>query len=175
MFCVEADRPVSQGVTWPIGAVAGVLAAALVAGVLIAIGTFTGTAFAAVGELLGLAFVLGPGWLGPAVAAGSVLAAGLIGGRAARRAEDSLFVAAIAGVAWFIAVYVVWVFVWTIWRLAISGEIGSAPWFPFHAAFLVFGGLVLPAIVSFLPAAVLWAWVVGAVLPGSSGSSQASA
>jgi len=174
---VEADQPAitSQGVTWLIGAVLGALDAALVAGVLSAIGTQTGTAFAAVGELLGFAFVLGPGWLEPAVAAGSVLAAGLIGGHAARRVEDSLFVAAISGVAWFIALYVVWVFVWTIWRLAISGEIGSAPWFPFHAAFLTFGGLLLPAIVFFLPAALTWASVVRAVLSGSSESSQASA
>src|SRR6478672_7036652 len=97
-----------------------------------------------------------------ALDAGSVLAAGLIGGHAARRVEDSLFVAAISGVAWFIALYVVWVFVWTIWRLAISGEIGSAPWFPFHAAFLTFGGLLLPAIVFFLPAALTWASVVRA-------------
>jgi len=154
--------------SWLVGAVVGALDAALVATVLVAIGALTGTAFAAVGDLVGLAFVLGPGWLGPAVGAASVLAAGLIGVRAARRGGDSLFVAAIAGVAWFTAVYVVWVFVWSTWRLGISGEIGSAPSFPFYAALLTFGGLLLPAIVFFLPAALLWAWVVGAVLSGSS-------
>jgi hypothetical protein len=78
-----------------------------------------------------------------------------------------MFLAAMAGVVWLIAVYVVWVFVWTIWRLAISGEIGSAPFLPFHTALLTFGGLLLPAIVFFLPAALLWTWVVGALLPGS--------
>src|SRR6476646_11789246 len=128
MFRVEAYQSAirSQRVTWLVGAVVGALVAAPLAAVLVAIGALTGTVFAAVGDLLGLAFVLGPGWLGPAVAAASVLAAGLIGGRAARRGGDGMFVAAIAGVVWFIAVYVVWVFVWTIWRLVVSGEIGSA-------------------------------------------------
>jgi hypothetical protein len=156
----------NEQATWIVGAVVGALDAALVAAVLVAIGAVTGTAFAVVGDLLGLAFVLGPGWLGPAVGAASVLAAGLIGGRAARRGGDSMFVAAIAGVAWLIAVYVVWVFVWTAWGLGISGEIGSAPFLPFYAALLTFAGLLLPAIVFFLPAALLWAWMVGAVLSG---------
>jgi hypothetical protein len=150
-----------------VGAVIGALAAALVVALLVTIGALTGSAFALIDDLFGFAYVLGPAWLGPAVAAGSILAAGLIGGRAARRATDNLLSAAVTGVLWFVAGYVAWVFVWTVWRLGVSGEIGSAPFLPFHAALLAFAGLLLPAIVLFLPAALLWTWVVRAVFGGA--------
>jgi hypothetical protein len=153
---------------WLVGAVVGALDAALVVAVLVASGALMGSAFALIDDLFGLAFVLGPGWLGPAVAAGSILAAGLIGGRAARRGKDSLFSAAVVAVLVFVAGYVAWVFMWTLWRLGTSAEIGSAPFLPFHAALLTLAGLLLPAIVLFLPAGLLWAWVVRAVLGGGS-------
>ncbi len=150
-----------SGPFWLIGAVVGALDAALVVALLVATDALMG---AVIDEFFGLAFVLGPAWLGPAVAAGSILVAGLIGGCAARRGTDSLVVAGMFGVLWFLAGYVAWVFVWTLWRLGMSAEIGSAPFLPFHAALLTLAGLLLPAIVVFLPAALLWAWVVGAVL-----------
>jgi hypothetical protein len=151
--------------TWLIGAVAGALVAALIVALLFATNALMG---ALMDDFFGLAFVLGPAWLGPAVAAGAILAAGLIGGRAARRGTDTLFVAGMLGVLWFVAGYVAWVFVWTLYRLGMSGELGSALLLPIYAALLALAELLLPALVLFLPASLLWAWLVGAVLrPGS--------
>jgi hypothetical protein len=159
--------------TWLVGALVGALDAALVLTVMVASGALTGSAFAVIAGLLGQAFDEGPGWLAPAVSAGSILAAGLIGGRAARRGRESLFRAAVVGVLWLVGAYVAWVLAWTAWRLGVSGDIGSVPFLPVYAALLAFAGLLLPAIVLFLPAALLWAWVVGAVLSGGSTGSRA--
>jgi hypothetical protein len=149
---------------WVAGAFAGVLDAALVVALMVATGALAGRTFGIIGELLGLAFVDGPQWLGPAITTGSILAAGVVGGRAARRGVDNLFGAAAIGVLWLVGGYVAWVFVWTMWRLVVVGGIGAAPLLPFEAALLAFAGLLLPAIILFLPSGLLWAWVVGAVL-----------
>jgi hypothetical protein len=160
--------------TWLVGAFVGALDAALVVALMIVTGALTGRAFVVIGELIGLAFVEGPRWLAPGITAGSILAAGVIGGRAARRGRDSLFRAAVIGVLSLVGGYVAWVFVWTTWRLGIGDGIGTAPFLPFEAALLAFAGLLLPAIVLFLPAGLLWAWVVGAILHGGSTPGRAS-
>jgi hypothetical protein len=139
----------------------GALAAALVAGLAMAVmrwvGTITGNAFAIEKEVLSYAFVQGPGWLASAVAGGSILAAGLIGYRAARRAADGTVSSAVIAVLLMVGAYAAWVLVWTAARLAVAGTLASSPAQPFHAALLALSGLILPAIVLFLPAALLWA------------------
>lgn len=159
---------------WLVGAFAAGLDAAVVAALMIAAGAFAGRAVDAIGELLSLAFIEGPRWLGPATTTASILAAGVIGGRAARRGRDSLFSSAAIGVLLLIGAYVGWVFVWTLWRLGEAGALSAAPFLPLEAALLAFAGLLLPAIVLFLPAGLLWAWVVGAILYDGATRSHAS-
>ena len=78
--------------------------------------------------------------------------------------------AAITRVLWFVAAYVAWVFVWTLYRLGISRGLGSAAFLPFHTGILTFAGLLPLAIVLFLPASLLWERIVSVALHvGSAG------
>lgn len=152
-----------------VGGFVGGLGAALVIGVMIAFDALPGRPFAVISELLGFATILGPTWLGPAVAAVSILAAGVVGSWAAGRGEDRLSSGAAIGVLVLMAVYIAWTFVWTVWRAGASG-LGL----PVEAALLALEGLVLCGIVLFLPAALLWASMVRAVVHGRAGHIRAS-
>ena len=155
-----------ERVIWLLGAFVGAFAAVLVVAAMAATGTVAGRSVGVFADLLGLAFVEGPRWLGPAIAIGSILAAGVIGGMAASRGRDHLFRWAAIGALLLVAGYVAWTFVWTVWRLVVVGALGAAPLLPLEAALLALAGLLLPAMLLFLPAAMLWAWIVGAVLKG---------
>ena len=151
---------------WLTGAAAGALDAALVIALMLVVDALAGRALGPIADLLGFAFVGGPIWLGPSIPAGSILAAGLIGGMAASRGREHLFRWAAIGALLLVGGYVAWTFVWTVWRLGVGGGIGAAPLLPLEAALLALAGLLLPALLLFLPAAMLWAWIVGAVLKG---------
>ena len=146
---------------WLTGATVGALDAALVIVLMLVVDALAGPALGPIPDLLGFATILGPTWLGPAVAAVSILAAGVVGASAAGRGEDRLSSGAAIGVLVLMAGYIAWTFVWTVWRTGASG-LGL----PVEAALLALAGLLLPAMLLFLPAAMLWAWIVGAVLKG---------
>jgi hypothetical protein len=148
---------------------AAFLDAMLVVAAMAVVGDIAGQTLATVYQLLGLAFLDGPGWLAPAIMAGLITTAGMLGARAAHRRGNALFTAALTGVLTLVAVYVGWVVVWTTWRLAMGGGIAAAPLLPLQAALLALAGLVLPSLILFLPAGLLWACVVGAVLGTVSG------
>lgn len=143
-----------------VGAVAAALVAVLAMAVMRGMGAVAGDPFAVERQTLSFAFVQGPGWLGSAVAAGTLLAAGLIGHRAAHRAVNAVLSTAVIAVIVIVGAYAAWVLVWTTVRLAATGILASAPAQPFRAALLTVSGLILPAIILFLPAALLWAVVV---------------
>ncbi len=154
----ERQRP------WIVGGVAALVDAMLVVGAMAVFSGIAGPTLATVYQLLGLAFLDGPGWLTPAIMAGLITTAGMLGARAAHRRGNGLFAAALTGVLTLVALYVAWVFVWTTWRLTMSSGIAAAPFLPLQAALLALAGLVLPGLILFLPAGLLWAWVVSAVL-----------
>ena len=147
-----------------IGALLGALVAALILSLLLVATSATGSRFVMTEELLGFAFSEGPLWLGPAVAAGCVIVAALAGAWLAPQAVGAWLLAAIEGVLVIVSGYVVWTLVWNAARLAAEGGLLVAPFLAIHAALFALVGLLLPAIVLFLPAGLLWAAAVRATV-----------
>jgi hypothetical protein len=145
---VAAQRP------WLAGLVIGIADAVLVL-ILMSL-----TGWLGMSELLGLAFVDGPPWLAGAVMAAFVGLASAVGAWAASRGRDGLTRRALAGVALVLVGWACWAFGWTVWRLEVAGDPSSVPFVPLEVALDALGGLLIPAIVVFVPAALVWVWVV---------------
>ncbi len=132
----------------------------VIAAGLLAVFEAAGGRFVVVAELLGFAWVQGPWWLGPAVGVGGVVAAAFAGAWLAPAATETPVLAALEGVLLVSCSFVLWTLVWNFLRLMREGGVGAAPFLPIHAALLAFAGLLLPAIVLFLPAGLCWATAV---------------
>lgn len=157
------DARQHEGIVRLIGAISGVGVGALVLALMLAIGSIAGRGFLVLAQLIGLAVVEGPAWLGPAFGAGALLVSTLTGAWLSPRAAGAPLGTAIGGVVTVMGACMAWTLAWTTIRLLQTGGLAAAWFLPVHAALLVLAGLVLPAIGLFLPAALLWAAAVRAL------------